>query len=242
MYLQMNGGPGVARNAGFKAAKSDWLLLLDADDTFHFKHLENLIKMVLANKVDLVASNFAWFDNDTKKSIPVGFKRLPNNEVVSVDLFLEMARPGTSDSDWGLLKPMISKQFLVDTSIQYNEYIRHGEDYLFVVEFLLAGANFRVNQESTYFYTTRESGLSTTTINYDAIIESTDKLLMHPKIKCSKAYTQLILQKSESKKKHQSNTIISRDKTNAINDFNERKFTKIIFSFLSNLFLPKRNY
>ncbi|WP_201209332.1 glycosyltransferase family 2 protein [Rhodocyclus purpureus] len=40
LAMSINGGPGLARNAGWEAASSPWLAFLDADDAWHPRKLE----------------------------------------------------------------------------------------------------------------------------------------------------------------------------------------------------------
>lgn len=57
LVRQANAGPGLARNHGAAIASGDWIALIDADDLWHPRHLENLAGVVAAfPDVDVVAA------------------------------------------------------------------------------------------------------------------------------------------------------------------------------------------
>src|SRR5277367_594854 len=57
-----NGGPSAARNVGLRAAKADWIGLLDADDAWKPGRLERLWEVARATSADLVADDLVMWD------------------------------------------------------------------------------------------------------------------------------------------------------------------------------------
>src|SRR4051794_18170330 len=48
--LKQNGGPAVARNAGFRAASGSWVAVLDADDAYRPDRLKTLLDIAKLHK------------------------------------------------------------------------------------------------------------------------------------------------------------------------------------------------
>ena len=57
-----NGGPSAARNVGLRAAKGDWIGLLDADDAWKPGRLERLSEVARETSADFVADNLVMWD------------------------------------------------------------------------------------------------------------------------------------------------------------------------------------
>ena len=179
---RQNGGPSAARNAGISAARGDWIAILDADDVFAPKRLIRLLALAREQQVDLIADNVCYYDWHTKLTSPAQATLGVPHRVVSAATFVEHARPYTGSLDWGLFKPMVQRAFLLRHGIKYAEYSRHGEDFLFVFDCLLAGGHYIVSEEAGYLYTLRGSGLSRTTVDYFSMARQSLELLKRPDV------------------------------------------------------------
>lgn len=165
-----NEGPSAARNVGIDAASGKWIAILDADDAFDPDRIGPLLTIAERYECDIVADNFVFFDQNTQKYSNPAMDPEPDIEIIDVYSFVEPFSRSTADSDYGLLKPMISRKFLLDNGIRYRKNIRHGEDWNFIFEALNAGAIYALaRNRSTYLYTTRDSGFSRTKIDYDSM-------------------------------------------------------------------------
>lgn len=66
-YKKANGGVSSARNYGLHMSKGNWIIFLDADDTFLPSALETLIKIAHKYHCPINTGNFYWVDDNLKK-------------------------------------------------------------------------------------------------------------------------------------------------------------------------------
>jgi succinoglycan biosynthesis protein ExoO len=180
LALPTNGGPSLARNAGIDAARGEWIAILDADDRFVDDHLENLLKAA-GEDSDIVAANFHYYSPKEDALFPSGIPINDGHEHIDIYRFAEQARPYTDEADWGLLQPLLNRQFLNQSQLRYPSLSRHGEDYLFIMNAFLSHARFILSHKIGYLYTIN-SGSSRTQINYDTMWAHTLHLMQDPRV------------------------------------------------------------
>lgn len=176
----INLGPSGARNIGFKNARKEWIAVLDADDALAPGALEALIIAAEASDADIISGNFCFFEAASKYISEPAYATAPPIQKLDLLSFIEGARPGLDEPDMGLLKPIFRRSFLEKNCISYQEKIRHAEDFHLIVEAEIAGAKYILARSLVaYYYTTRESGLSKTTANYEKVINNTEYLISY---------------------------------------------------------------
>jgi succinoglycan biosynthesis protein ExoO len=180
--LPRNGGPAVARNAAIDAANGEWLAILDADDAYDPDHLERLSLVAAEHRADIVLSNFCYFAPDSETRGSAGIPQDDRPRVVDRYEYVANARPYLDHQDWGLLKPMLKAAFVKARSISYLIYSRHGEDFLMMLDCLLADGRIVISPAPTYLYTHRGSGWSRTTVDYRAVAAQSAALIHDPRI------------------------------------------------------------
>jgi succinoglycan biosynthesis protein ExoO len=186
--LEMNLGPGGARNAGIDTARGEWVAILDADDAFGPKRLQALTAFAAEHRADIVADNLEVYDFVADRVVGTAV-RSDQPTIIGPREYLERCRGGDAKSiDWGILHPMFRRTFLESSGVRYPG-LRHAEDFAFVLELMLHGARFAYLPEAHYRYTQRfgmvshvASNMTRTRIDYGAVRAWTLGLQEDPRI------------------------------------------------------------
>jgi glycosyltransferase involved in cell wall biosynthesis len=163
LALPRNGGPSAARNAGISAARGTWIALLDADDSYEPQRLATLLNLAQGEHADLVADNLMLIeevDGATAPMMAPGF--LPEPRRIDLAEFIErnISKPDAPRANYGFLKPLMRRKFLIDHAIRYDEHVRFAEDFALYVDCLRAGAIWWLHPEPMYRYLVRGNSLT----------------------------------------------------------------------------------
>jgi succinoglycan biosynthesis protein ExoO len=149
-----NGGPSAARNVGLRAAKGDWIALLDSDDAWKPGRLERLSEVAGATSADFVADNLVMWDAVTDTQFKPTYFDFPEaqKQITLVDMFSADDNFNFSKASFALMKPIFRRKFLAEHKLEYNESMKVGEDFTFYVESLFNGATVILIKEAHYIY------------------------------------------------------------------------------------------
>jgi glycosyltransferase involved in cell wall biosynthesis len=162
--LAKNRGPAAARNIGIDAATGDWLALLDADDRYVPGRLELMVARAVGEKADLCSDNLLLdFDpprGEPREMIPAAL--VPHARDLGLTEFIQrtMADPEWPGVNFGFLKPIMRRRFLLDHRLRYDERVRFAEDFSFYVDCFLAGGRWSMSPEAGYVYRVRGDSLT----------------------------------------------------------------------------------
>lgn len=85
-----------------------------------------------------------------------------DNHLITPERFIEgnIVRGSGQRGELGFVKPVISRDFLTDHGLSYNERLRLGEDFDLYVRMLLCGARFKLSGQCGYVAVERNNSLS----------------------------------------------------------------------------------
>ncbi|WP_315806127.1 MULTISPECIES: glycosyltransferase family 2 protein [unclassified Bradyrhizobium] len=158
--MERNGGPAAARNRALALSDAPWVTILDGDDYFALDRLRGLLSV--SDGADLVADDLLQVREGAETAN--GSPLLGLDQTVTLDLATFVAgnisQAGRLRKEYGFLKPMLRRAFLVQHGLRYDEELRLGEDFALYARALAAGAVFRVIPSATYVSVVRAGSLS----------------------------------------------------------------------------------
>ena len=154
--LPENGGKPRAMNFLTAAARGEWMAVLDADDAFRPQRLEVLIHGALAHGKDMAADNLNYLDaglgDGESAFVQFGFDPARGDRVLTKsDLIRETSSFG--DFDFGILKPVIRRNFVRAHDLAYYEHSRLAEDFSYLMEYFAAGGEAYLSAQALYDWT-----------------------------------------------------------------------------------------
>jgi succinoglycan biosynthesis protein ExoO len=156
---KQNAGKAVGMNRAAASARGRWLAVLDADDWYHPERLTKLIALGEAQRVDMVADNQFFYDTVADVMIGSAWKPARTGWRLNFDNFL--AGSDAYDSfNFGMLKPVVRADFIRRMSLLYDARARHGQDFLYLLKFFVAGGTAAITDEPLYYYTQPFGALS----------------------------------------------------------------------------------
>jgi succinoglycan biosynthesis protein ExoO len=153
---EINRGPAHCRNRALDLARGEWIAIVDSDDIIHPERFERLLSVAARHDADIVADDLLLFHEDGSPP------RLMLGADANASFFVSPKQwilAGLDGSpSLGYLKPMIRAERL--NNLRYDEALRIGEDYDFVLRLLLEDARMLVVPEPLYLYRRHSASIS----------------------------------------------------------------------------------
>lgn len=150
--LPRNGGKSHAMNVATAAAGGRWIAVLDADDWYAPERLAALVHAGENHDVPLVADNQLFYDAAADSFVRTAFPAPAGDRKLTRTEFIAGSNP-YKDFNYGMLKPVVSLQFIRDTALRYRENTSLAEDFLYLVEFFAAGGTGYLVSQPLYNWT-----------------------------------------------------------------------------------------
>ncbi len=154
-----NAGKPHAMNVMMAQARGAWVAVLDADDAYAPDRLARLIGAAEAHGVDMAADNLEYVDAGVKSGdggfgtvLRTAFDASRPDEVLGKPEFVAGA-DSYADFDYGILKPVIRRSFVLAHNLTYHEGSRLAEDFTYLMEYFVAGGRLVVCAAPLYQWT-----------------------------------------------------------------------------------------
>jgi succinoglycan biosynthesis protein ExoO len=152
LALPENRGKAHAMNAAIAEACGAWIAVLDADDWYEPNRLEVLVSAANSRWVTLAADNQYFHDAGADRIVRTAFPDTQGEQLLTRQVFVAGSDP-YADFNYGMLKPVVSTEFLRRTGLGYRENARLSEDFLYLAEFYAAGGNGILVNKPLYHWT-----------------------------------------------------------------------------------------
>lgn len=154
-----NAGPGASRNLALDAAKGDWIAIVDSDDVIHPERFARLITWAHDLGTDAVADDLVFFPDNSSSSNTTLLEALDLSQPIEItaERFLESDVGNSDHPSLGYLKPIFRRKLIAD--LRYPD-LMIGEDYEFLLSFLLDKGFMHIVPEALYFYRRHPDSIS----------------------------------------------------------------------------------
>lgn len=157
----LNGGPGAARNRALDKARGQWIAIFDSDDVMAPDRVATLVAFARRTSAMIVADNQMICGSDLRpQELFLRPGQIPEDHVVGLAQFVDSSRLYSPVPDLGFLKPLISRAAIARTGARYDEALKIGEDFHFMLLLLTTGLDIHIEPRPLYQYRKHGSSIS----------------------------------------------------------------------------------
>ncbi len=156
IFEKENGGLSDARNYGLERAKGQYVYFMDSDDWIEPNLLEDNLKIIEEENLDVVIFGYIQDDEDIDGNILSSQAISPGNAVFlkkNNDLILDRNRLGIMGYAWNKI---YRKSFLVNHHLVFEKGTSLVEDILFNSQVYSLTETLRFNEKTYYHYINRQ--------------------------------------------------------------------------------------
>ena len=184
LFRQENGGVSSARNKALDLCTSDYVLFLDSDDWLEPDTVEKLVQSLSNNSSERILISSGCYYAYLKETGDI-YKHIPENEAETIAvsseeilMFVGQTKYNLRSSCYKLFSMAIIKQ----NHLRFDPTIQHGEDGLFVFEYLKYVDQFVYFPDPLWNILERPG--SATTVPYNrtklSAVTAVEKMLAYP--------------------------------------------------------------
>ncbi len=170
-----NGGVSSARNKGLDLASGDIIMFLDADDTYAFEFCEKVVSCYANCQSDLVFAGYREIFNDKAKNVICPFEQeISGKANIRQKIIIDHYQSGLNGYIGAVWCCAFRADLIRQNNIRFHEKIHHGEDKLFLIQYLTYCE--RINNIGGLMYNYM-LGDSSVTKKYSPTIEQNNRML-----------------------------------------------------------------
>ena len=156
----VNCGPAAARNRALELVTARWIAIVDSDDLIPPERLQCLLRRVQITGAAIIADSLMEFSATARPRafLPVWLSE--ELSWISLEAFIRSNCLYSRTPPLGYLKPMIRTDVIRELGLRYDETLRIGEDYYFLVHLMAHGYRMLLEPASTYFYRKHDKSIS----------------------------------------------------------------------------------
>ena len=153
-------GPGAARNRALELVTATWIAILDSDDLMPAQRLESLLCRAHSAGASIIADNLMTFSTMSQPRSFLPHRMRRQASWISLATFIRSNCLYSRTPPLGYLKPVIRTDIVRELRLRYDETLRIGEDYDFLVHLMAHGYRLLLEPASLYFYRKHERSTS----------------------------------------------------------------------------------
>ncbi|WP_284891988.1 glycosyltransferase family 2 protein [Cobetia amphilecti] len=153
--LDSNHGASHARNIAMASATHEWISILDSDDWCDYERTAKLLNFAYVNDVDIVADDQRLVDYRSGEILGVRSKRIENFCQKNILTLEDVIK----NSSIGIVQPIFKRKLLYRLDKFYDESLRYGEDYEFLIRLIENSPRLGLVNNAYYNATIRSDSL-----------------------------------------------------------------------------------
>ena len=155
-----NRGPAAARNRALELVTAHWIAIVDSDDLIPAQRLQCLLERARVTGAAIIADSLLEFSSQSRPRPFLPAWLTEENSWISLGTFIGSNCLYSRTPPLGYLKPVIRADVIRELDLRYDETLRIGEDYYFLVRLMAHGYRMLLEPASFYFYRKHEKSVS----------------------------------------------------------------------------------
>lgn len=161
LFSKKNEGVSVARNVGIKAAKGEYILFVDSDDTLNTNALDILANRIEQDNNDLLLFGFMVTGDNNRFNDTEVLNQLANDSYIDNHDVLKNIISTNNNIMGYIWRACYKKSMLSNNQIRFPAGIKISEDYMFLLWCVKASNSVGIINNELYVYNLNDTSMST---------------------------------------------------------------------------------
>jgi succinoglycan biosynthesis protein ExoO len=157
---KVNRGPAAARNRALDLVTARWIAIMDSDDLIPPQRLQCLLRRAHITGATIIADSLLEFSSKARPRPFLPERLSEETSWIRLDAFIGSNCLYSRMPPLGYLKPMIRMDVIRELGLRYDESLRIGEDYHFLIRLMAHGYRLLLEPASFYFYRKHDNSIS----------------------------------------------------------------------------------